>query len=148
MKKNVARRAIENNRTSIRDLERSSQFGGNTPSRRASFSPRQIQLIPLAVELWLALARMEKTAASSADSKPGTPGRPYKSRNLESCARLHEQTGGSFEKLNIMERAVKALSREDAMPKREEWIGEAERCEEEGDVLTCASIIRETLDGA
>jgi len=44
-----------------------------------------------------------------------------------------------------MKRAVKALAMEGAMLKREEWLAEAERCEAEGDVLTCASIVRETL---
>ena len=52
---------------------------------------------------------------------------------------------GQMNKINVMNRAVKALAKENAMLKREEWIAQAEKCEEEGAILTCAAIIRETL---
>ncbi|KAJ5214815.1 hypothetical protein N7468_010494 [Penicillium chermesinum] len=145
MKKNVARRAIENNRTSIRIWKEAVSLEEHA-EQASKLLTKAVQLIPLAVELWLALARMQKTAESAQQILNQARQAVPTSREIWiAAARLHEQTGGSFEKLNIMERAVKALSRENAMPKREEWIGEAERCEEEGDVLTCASIIRETL---
>jgi len=60
------------------------------------------------------------------------------------AARLGEQMGNAA-KVNVMKRAVQALAKESAMLKREDWITEAEKCEEEGAVLTCGNIIRETL---
>ncbi|EKG21160.1 RNA-processing protein HAT helix [Macrophomina phaseolina MS6] len=47
--------------------------------------------------------------------------------------------------LKVMERAVKSLAKEGAMLKREEWITEAEKAEDEGMVVTCQAIIKETL---
>jgi pre-mRNA-processing factor 6 len=44
-----------------------------------------------------------------------------------------------------MERAVKALIKENAMIKREEWLTQAEICEEEGDRVTAGSIVKATI---
>ncbi|CAI4215097.1 unnamed protein product [Parascedosporium putredinis] len=60
------------------------------------------------------------------------------------AARLQEQLGEGT-KVNVMKRAVQVLAKESAMPKREEWIAEAEKCEQEGAIITCGNIIRETL---
>ncbi len=61
-------------------------------------------------------------------------------------ARLQERLGEASKKpvMHEMPHPSFSLMRE-AMPKREEWIAEAEKCEEEGAVLTCRSIIEETL---
>jgi len=60
------------------------------------------------------------------------------------AARLEEQVGEGA-KRPVMKNAVKFLAKHNAMPKREEWIAEAEKCEEEGAVITCSNIIEETL---
>lgn len=102
------------------------------------------EMIPLSVELWLALARLETPENAQAVLNKARKAVPTSYEIWIAAARLQEQTGEAT-KISIMNRAVRALVRESAMPKREEWITEAERCEEEGAVLTCASIIRETL---
>lgn len=102
------------------------------------------EIIPLSVELWLALARLETPENAQKVLNNARKAVPTSFEIWIAAARLQEQIGNAT-KVNLMNRAVKALVRESAMPKREEWITEAEKCEEEGAVLTCANIIRETL---
>ena len=102
------------------------------------------EIIPLSVELWLALARLETPENAQAVLNRARKAVPTSYQIWIAAARLQEQIGQAS-KMNLMNRAVKALVKENAMPKREEWITEAEKCEEEGAVLTSANIIRETL---
>ncbi|ETN39647.1 uncharacterized protein HMPREF1541_05873 [Cyphellophora europaea CBS 101466] len=102
------------------------------------------EIIPLSVELWLALARLESPENAQAVLNKARKAVPTSYEIWIAAARLQEQMGNA-NKVNLMNRAVKALVRESAMPKREEWITEAEKCEEEGAVITCSNIIRETL---
>ncbi|OQV00192.1 Tetratricopeptide repeat-containing protein [Cladophialophora immunda] len=102
------------------------------------------EIIPLSVELWLALARLESPENAQAVLNKARKAVPTSHEIWIAAARLQEQIGNAT-KVNIMNRAVKALVKEGAMLKREEWITEAEKCEEEGAVLTCGAIIRETL---
>lgn len=104
---------------------------------------RAVELVPLSVDLWLALARLETFENAQAVLNKARKAIPTSHEVWLAAARLQEQQGNS--KVNVMKRAVQALAREQAMPKREEWIAEAEKCEEEGAILTCQSIIRETL---
>jgi pre-mRNA-processing factor 6 len=102
------------------------------------------EIIPLSVELWLALARLETSENAQKVLNKARKAIPTSHEIWIAAARLQEQMGDA-NKVNVMKRAVQALAKESAMLKREEWITEAEKCEEEGAILTCANIIRETL---
>lgn len=102
------------------------------------------ELIPLSVDLWLALARLETPENAQKVLNRARKAIPTSHEIWIAAARLQEQLGQG-QKVNVMRRAVQVLAKESAMPKREEWIAEAERCEEEGALVTCASIIAETL---
>ncbi|GJC98436.1 PRP1 splicing factor [Colletotrichum higginsianum] len=102
------------------------------------------ELIPLSVDLWLALARLESPENAQKVLNRARKAVPTSHEIWIAAARLQEQLGEGT-KVNVMKRAVAVLVKESAMPKREEWIGEAEKCEEEGAVITCGNIIRETL---
>ncbi|KAI5807492.1 putative Pre-mRNA-splicing factor prp1 [Peziza echinospora] len=104
---------------------------------------RAVELVPLSVDLWLALARLETFENAQSVLNKARKAIPTSHEIWLAAARLQEQQGNN--KVNVMKRAVQALAREQAMPKREEWIAEAEKCEEEGAILTCQNIIRETL---
>lgn len=104
---------------------------------------KAVEEIPNSVELWLALAHLEKPSNARKIIQKAQKANPQSHEIWIAGARLMEQLGDS--KVNMMKRAVLALAKEGAMPKREEWIGEAEKCEGEGAVLTCASIVQETL---
>ncbi|TVY45740.1 Pre-mRNA-splicing factor [Lachnellula subtilissima] len=102
------------------------------------------EIIPLSVELWLALARLESSENAQKVLNKARKAIPTSHEIWIAAARLQEQIGNAA-KVNVMKRAVQALAKESAMLKREEWITEAEKCEEEGAVLTCGNVIRETL---
>ncbi|PQE05788.1 hypothetical protein CJF31_00011721 [Rutstroemia sp. NJR-2017a BVV2] len=102
------------------------------------------EIIPLSVELWLALARLETSENAQKVLNKARKAIPTSHEIWIAAARLGEQMG-TANKINVMKRAVQALAKESAMLKREDWITEAEKCEEEGAILTCGNIIRETL---
>ncbi|KAF4122795.1 pre-mRNA-processing factor 6 [Geosmithia morbida] len=102
------------------------------------------ELIPLSVDLWLALARLETPENAQKVLNKARKAVPTSHEIWIAAARLQEQLGAG-EKVNVMKRAVQVLAKESAMPKREEWIAEAERCESEGALVTCQNIVRETL---
>ncbi|KAH7358939.1 PRP1 splicing factor [Plectosphaerella cucumerina] len=107
------------------------------------------EIIPLSVDLWLALARLETPENAQKVLNRARKAVPTSHEIWIAAARLQEQIalskGEAGAKVNVMKRAVNVLAKESAMPKREEWIAEAEKCEEEGAVGTCGDIIRETL---
>ncbi|KAK0387414.1 hypothetical protein NLU13_5726 [Sarocladium strictum] len=102
------------------------------------------ELIPLSVDLWLALARLETPENAQKVLNKARKACPTSHEIWIAAARLQEQLGQA-QKVNVMKRAVQVLVKESAMPKREEWIAEAEKCEEDGAIVTCENIIRETL---
>ncbi|KAI0472885.1 pre-mRNA splicing factor [Xylariaceae sp. FL0804] len=102
------------------------------------------ELIPLSVDLWLALARLESPENAQKVLNRARKHVPTSHEIWIAAARLQEQLGQG-EKVNVMKRAAQVLAKESAMPKREDWITEAEKCEQEGAVVTCSAIIRETL---
>lgn len=106
------------------------------------------EIIPLSVELWLALARLEVPEKAQAVLNKARKAIPTSHEIWIAAARLQEQMINAkpdTKRVNVMNRAVKALAKESAMLKREEWITEAEKCEEEDAILTCGNIIAETL---
>ncbi|KAK6542945.1 hypothetical protein TWF694_006883 [Orbilia ellipsospora] len=107
---------------------------------------RATELIPMSVELWLALARLESYQNAQAVLNKARKAVPTSHEIWLAAARLQEQEGkGDGIVSQVMKRAIKQLSDVSAMLKREEWIAQAEKCEEEGAILTCQAIIRETL---
>ncbi|RDA93618.1 hypothetical protein CP533_6170 [Ophiocordyceps camponoti-saundersi (nom. inval.)] len=102
------------------------------------------ELIPLSVDLWLALARLETPDKAQMVLNRARKAVPTSHEIWIAAARLQEQLGQGG-KINVMKRAVQVLAKESAMPTREEWIAEAEKCEEDGATVTCEAIIRETL---
>ncbi|KAI4124504.1 MAG: hypothetical protein LQ338_004767 [Usnochroma carphineum] len=101
--------------------------------------------ITASIELHLALARIVETVDEA--RKVLNTCRRANPKNAEvwiAASRLEEQVG-SKNTANIMKRAVQSLANENAMLTREEWIEQAEKCEEEGAILTGQNIIRETL---
>ncbi|KAF4511015.1 hypothetical protein G6O67_002853 [Ophiocordyceps sinensis] len=106
---------------------------------------RATELIPLSVDLWLALARLETLENAQKVLNKARMAVPTSHEIWIAGARLQEQLGQGDKVNNVLNRAVQVLAKESAMPSREEWIAEAEKCEEEGATLTCENIIRETL---
>ncbi|KAL4896291.1 PRP1 splicing factor, N-terminal-domain-containing protein [Aspergillus ambiguus] len=142
-KKNVLRQAILHIPQSVAIWKEAVNLEED-PSDARLLLAKAVEMIPLSVELWLALARLETPEKAQAVLNKARRAVPTSHEVWIAAARLQEQMG-TFERVNVMKRAVQSLAKENAMLKREEWITEAERCEDEGAILTCGAIIRETL---
>ena len=142
-KKRVLRRAIDHIPQSVAIWKEAVNLEENPADARLLLA-KATEVIPLSVELWLALARLETPEQAQKVLNKARMAVPTSYEVWIAAARLQEQMGTAG-KVNVMKRAVQSLVRESAMLKREEWIAEAEKCEEEGAVLTCGAIIRETL---
>ena len=142
-KKRVLRRAIDNIPQSVAIWKEAVNLEEDSADARLLLA-KATEVIPLSVELWLALARLETPEQAQKVLNKARMAVPTSYEIWIAAARLQEQMGNAT-KVNVMKRAVQSLARESAMLKREEWIAEAEKCEEEGAVLTCGAIVRETL---
>lgn len=142
-KKNVLRQALLHIPQSVAIWKEAVNLEEDPADARLLLA-KATEMIPLSVELWLALARLETPENAQKVLNAARKAVPTSHEIWIAAARLQEQMG-TANKVNVMKRAIQALVRENAMPKREEWITEAETCEEEGAVLTCGAIIRETL---
>ncbi|KAI9875461.1 MAG: hypothetical protein M1830_008457 [Pleopsidium flavum] len=142
-KKRVLRHAIDNIPQSVAIWKEAVNLEENPDDARLLLA-KATEMIPLSVELWLALARLESPENAQVVLNKARKAVPTSHEIWIAAARLQEQMGNA-NKVNVMKRAVQSLIRESAMLKREEWITEAEKCEEEGAILTCGAIIRETL---
>ena len=103
------------------------------------------EIIPLSVELWLALARLETSETAQIVLNKARKAIPTSHEIWIAAGRLQEQLGEPAKVDTIMRRAIQSLAKASAMLKREEWISEAETCEDEHAILTCGALIRETL---
>ncbi|KAI9848408.1 MAG: hypothetical protein M1837_000203 [Sclerophora amabilis] len=142
-KKRVLRHALDHIPQSVVLWKEAVNLEENPDDARLLLA-KATELIPLSVELWLALARLESSENAQKVLNKARKAVPASHEIWVAAARLQEQMGNA-DKINVMKRAVQALAKESAMLKREEWITEAEKCEEEGAILTCGAIIRETL---
>jgi pre-mRNA-processing factor 6 len=142
-KKRVLRKAIDHIPNSVQIWKEAVNLEEDPADARLLLA-KATEVIPLSVELWLALARLESPGNARKVLNKARQAIPTSHEIWIAAARLEEQIG-NHGKINILKRAVAALAKESAMLKREEWIQEAEKCEEEGAVLTCGDVIRETL---
>ncbi|KAL2866370.1 U4/U6-U5 snRNP complex subunit PRP6 [Aspergillus lucknowensis] len=142
-KKNVLRQAILHVPQSVTIWKEAVNLEEDPADARLLLA-KAVEMIPLSVELWLALARLETPENAQKVLNAARGAVPTSHEIWIAASRLQEQMG-TFNKVNVMKKAVQSLARENAILKREEWIAEAEKCEEEGAILTCGAIIRETL---
>ena len=143
-KKRVLRKALDHIPQSVAIWKEAVNLEEN-PDDAKLLLAKATEIIPLSVELWLALARLETPEQAQVVLNKARKAVPASFEIWIAAARLQEQIGATQMVSKVMERGVKALARESAMLKREEWITQAEICEEEGAPLTCQAIIRETL---
>ncbi|EMC95725.1 hypothetical protein BAUCODRAFT_71901 [Baudoinia panamericana UAMH 10762] len=143
-KKRVLRKALDHNPNSVAIWKEAVNLEED-PNDAKLLLAKATEIIPLSVELWLALARLETPEQAQVVLNKARKAVPASFEIWIAAARLQEQTGQTQMVFRVMERGIKALARESAMLKREEWITQAEICEQEGAPLTCQAIIKETL---
>jgi pre-mRNA-processing factor 6 len=143
-KKRVLRKALDHIPQSVA-IWREAVNLEDDPADAKLLLAKATEIIPLSVELWLALARLETPDQAQIVLNKARKAIPSSFEIWVAAARLQEQTGNEAMVFKVMDRAVKALARESAMLKREEWIAQAELCEDEGALITCRAIIQETI---
>ena len=149
-KKNVLRKAIDHIPQSVAIWKEAVNLEEDMDNARKMLR-KAVETIPLSVELWLALARLEAELESPEKAQgvlnAARRANPTSYEIWIAAARLQEQTGkGAKVVEGMVKKAISQLAKESAMLKREEWIGQAEKCEEEGSPATCAAIVYATLD--
>jgi len=102
-------------------------------------------LVPLSVDLWLALARLESYENAKKVLNCARTCDPTSHEVWIAAARLEEQQGNEKMTDKIINRAVTVLSEKGSVLGREQWLQEAEKCEKEGSVGTCQAIVKNTI---
>nr|POE48069.1 pre-mrna-splicing factor prp1 [Quercus suber] len=143
-RKRVLRKALDHIPHSVAIWKEAVNLEDN-PDDAKLLLAKATEIIPLSVDLWLALARLESPQQAQIVLNKARKAIPASHEIWVAAARLQEQTDAHDMVFKVMERAVKSLIRESAMLKREEWITQAEICEEEGAPVTCQAIVSETL---
>ena len=99
-----------------------------TPERAKAVLIKARKAIPTSHDIWIAAGRLlEQEAYSNADSTP-----EQKEKQL-----------GMVDK--TIEAGVRELRRHQVFLTREQWLKEAEKCEEDGSLRTCEAIVRATI---
>ncbi|KAK0615841.1 pre-mRNA splicing factor prp1-like protein [Bombardia bombarda] len=142
-RKKVIRKALDHNQESEALWKEAVNLEEDVVDARILLA-KATELIPQSLDLWLALARLETPENARKVLNKAVKKLPSSHELWIAAARLEEQLGEGTRR-PVMKNAVKFLAKQNAMPKREEWIAEAEKCEEEGAVITCSNIIEETL---
>jgi pre-mRNA-processing factor 6 len=143
-KKRVLRKALEQVPQSVQ-LWKEAVNLEEDPNDAKILLDRATQLIPLSIELWLALARLETYHSAR---KVLNDARKAVRTSYEiwiAALRLEEQQGNDSKLDSLMTRALDDLEGSGGALSRERWLEEAEKCEQDGGILTCQAIIKATL---
>ncbi|KAK7690203.1 hypothetical protein QCA50_006854 [Cerrena zonata] len=155
-KKRVLRKALEHNPNSVRLWKETVNLESSASDARILLA-RAVEVIPQSVDLWLALARLETADKAKAVLNKARKAVPTSHDIWIAAGRLLEQEahvdGKSEEQRNkelevvdkTIEAGVRELRRHQVLLTREQWLKEAEKCEDEGSLRTCEAIIKATV---
>ncbi|KAI0754818.1 PRP1 splicing factor, N-terminal-domain-containing protein [Daedaleopsis nitida] len=155
-KKRVLRKALEHIPNSVRLWKETVNLESSAVDARILLS-RAVEVIPQSVELWLALARLESPDKAKAVLNKARKAIPTSHEIWIAAGRLLEQEAYTIEKSEeqrdkelalvdkTIEAGVRELRRHQVLLTREQWLKEAERCENEGAIRTCEAIIKATI---
>lgn len=143
-RKKVTRQALDHNPQSVELWKTLINDTEDIENVKLLFA-KATETVPLSEELWISYARVSDADAAQQILNKARKAIPTSWAIWIHACRLQEELGKVEMCDRIMERAVKALIKENAMIKREEWLSQAEVCEEEGDKVTAASIVKATV---
>ena len=106
---------------------------------------RAVEVVPLSVELWLALARATEPSKATAVINNARKAIPTSHEIWIAAGRLMEQEGDIGRVEMIMSRAVQTLKSKGVELARDEWLQEAAKCEQQGSPITAQAIVKATL---
>jgi pre-mRNA-processing factor 6 len=143
-KKKVVRKALDHIPQSVALWKTASNLEEDSKDAKLLLS-RATEFVPLSIDLWLGLARLEDPENARKVLNRARKAIPTSYEVWIAACRLEEQLDNTEMVRKVMERGIKSLAKESAMLKREEWIAQAEKVEQEGAPITCAAIIEQTL---
>jgi len=97
------------------------------------------------VEMWLALAHLETPENARTVLNKARIACPTEASIWITAAKLEESQGNDKTVELIIKRALKALTNNQVIIERDQWLKEAENAEKSGAKVTCQSIVREVV---
>ena len=143
-RKRVVRKALEFIPNSVQLWKAAVELETDMDDARILLS-RAVECVPLSVELWLALSRLETYDNAKIVLNRARRSCPSSHEIYIAAARLEESAGNDKMVDTVVSRAVTVLSSKGTNLSREQWIREAEQCEQNGSIGTCHAIIRATI---
>jgi pre-mRNA-processing factor 6 len=108
---------------------------------------RAVECIPQSVDMWLALARLETYDNAKRTLNKACKTIPTEPAIWITAAKLEEAQGKKVEIIDhIIGKALDSLKKHQVIINRENWLKEAEVCEQADSPLTCGAIVRASLD--
>lgn len=143
-KKKIIRQALDHNPQSVELWKSLINETDDVENVKLLFA-KATETVPLSEELWISYALVSDADAAQQILNKARKAIPTSWAIWVQACRLQEQLGRVDMCGKVMERAAKALTKEHATIKREDWITQAEECEEEGSTATAVAIIKATV---
>lgn len=143
-KKVVLRRALEFVPNSVQLWKTAIELESVTDAR--IMLARAVECVPQSIEMWLALAKLETHENARKVLNQAREALPTEPLTWIAAAKLEEAHGINEAVINrIIEKMMVSLSQYEVAIQREQWLREAEQCEQAGAPITCAAIVRNTI---
>jgi len=139
-KKAVLRKALEANPHSLRLWKHAIGLEDTDEAARILLGVA-VEKVPEAVELWLALARLESYEDAQATLNRARKALPLEKSVWMAASKLEESRDHLDRVPKIVAKAFRSLARNEVVITRTQWIAEAEACEEAGAPRTSAAIV-------
>jgi pre-mRNA-processing factor 6 len=107
---------------------------------------RAVECCPHSLEMWLALAKLEDYENAKLVLNRARQELPAEPTVWIHAAKLEEAQGNNENVAMLISRGKRALEKNNATIKREDWLQEAELAEKSGSLITCKAIIDNTID--
>ncbi|KDQ20970.1 hypothetical protein BOTBODRAFT_100573 [Botryobasidium botryosum FD-172 SS1] len=155
-KKRVMRKALEHIPNSVTLWKKTISLE-TSPADALILLSRAVEVLPHSIELWLALARLETPDRAKKVLNKARKAVPTSHEIWIAAGRLVEQGAMAEDKIEearakelelvdkTIEAGVRELKRHQVVLTRDQWIAEAEKCENEGSLRTCEAIVKATI---
>ncbi|XP_077989706.1 pre-mRNA-processing factor 6-like [Glandiceps talaboti] len=142
-KKRVLRKALEHIPNSVRLWKAAVEL--EEPDDARILLSRAVECCPTSVELWIALARLEVYENARKVLNKAREKIPTDRLIWITAAKLEEAHGNTVMVERIIERAITSLRANMVEINRDQWVKDAEECEQSGSISTCQAIIRTVI---
>lgn len=143
-RKKVARQALDHNPQSVELWKILINDTEDVESAKLLFA-KATETVKLSEELWISYAKASGPEEAQQILNAARKAIPTSWAIWVYACRLQEQLGNVSLCDKVMDRAVKALIKENSMPSRDDWIIQAKISEEEGFIGTASAIVKVTI---